>query len=56
MLVPIARFVLITHLDRSKHLPAGSPWTTDADFDAITVYFEAPADEERFNVIRHARA
>ena len=42
--------------DRSKHLPAGSPWTTDAEFDAITAYFEAPADEERFNVIRHERA
>ena len=42
--------------DRSKHLPAGSPWTTDADFDAITAYFEAPADEERFNVICHVRA
>ena len=41
--------------DRSKHLPAGSPWTTDAEFDAMTAYFEAPAAEERFNVIRHER-
>ena len=42
--------------DRSKHLPVGSPWTTDADFDAITAYFEAPAAEERLNVIRHGRS
>ena len=41
--------------DRSKHLPVGSPWTTDAEFDAMTAYFEAPATEERFNVIRHER-
>ena len=41
--------------DRSKHLPAGSPWTTDGEFDAMTAYFEAPATEERFNVIRHER-
>ena len=41
---------------RSAVLPAGSPWTTDADFDAITAYFQAPADDEKFNVIRHERA
>ena len=42
--------------NRSKNRPAGAPWTTDAEFDAITVYFEAPASGERFNVIRHERA
>ena len=42
--------------DRRKHLLAGSPWTTDAEFDAITAYFEAPAAEEHFNIIRHAPA
>ena len=42
--------------ERSKDLPAGTPWTTDAEFDAITAYFEAPSIEERFNVIRHERA
>ena len=42
--------------DRSKHLPAGSPWTTDAEFDAITAYFESPASEEGFNVMCHERA
>ena len=41
---------------RSAALPAGSPWTTDVEFDAITTYFQAPAEDERFNVIRHERA
>jgi predicted kinase len=42
--------------ERSKDLPAGAPWTTDAEFDAITVYFQPPSEDERFNVIRHERA
>jgi len=42
--------------DRSRNLPAGTAWTADAEFDAITIYFEAPAPAERFNVIRHERA
>jgi predicted kinase len=41
---------------RSKHLPPGSPWTTDAEFDAVTAYFQPPAEDERFNVILHTRA
>ena len=41
---------------RSATLPAGSAWTTDAEFDAITAYFQAPADDEKFNIIRHERA
>lgn len=41
--------------ERSKHLPVGSPWTTDAEFDAIAAYFEGPAPDEQFNVIRHER-
>lgn len=40
---------------RSEGLPAGAPWTTDAEFDAITAYFQAPTEDEGFNVIRHAR-
>ena len=40
---------------RSKDLPPGTPWTTEADFDAVTAYFQAPRDDEGFNVIRHAR-
>lgn len=39
---------------RSAKLP-GSAWTTDAEFDAITDYFQALADDEHFNVIRHER-
>jgi len=42
--------------ERTKHLPPGTPWTTDAEFEAITVYFEPPAEAEGFNVIRHERA
>ena len=41
--------------DRSRHLPPGTPWTTDAEFDMVTSYFQAPTEDERFNVIRHAR-
>jgi predicted kinase len=38
---------------RSQALPAGSAWTTNAEFDAITAYFEAPTEDENFNVVRH---
>lgn len=41
---------------RSANLPTGSAWTTDAEFDAITAYFQAPEVDEQFNVIIHARA
>ena len=41
--------------DRTKHLPPGTPWTTDAEFDAITLHFQPPSDDEGFNVVRHAR-
>jgi predicted kinase len=41
--------------ERSRSLPAGAPWTTDAEFDAITAYFEPPADDERFDVVLHVR-
>jgi hypothetical protein len=33
-----------------------APWTTDADFEAITVYFQPPSEEEGFNVVHHKRA
>jgi predicted kinase len=39
--------------NRSKALPAGSPWTTDADFEAINAYFQPPSEDEKFNVVRH---
>ena len=41
--------------ERSTGLPAGTAWTRDADFDAITAYFEAPTEDENFNVVRHDR-
>jgi predicted kinase len=39
--------------ERSKGLPPGAPWTTEAEFDAVTAYFQPPSAEEGFNVIRH---
>ena len=41
---------------RSMELPAGATWTTDAEFEAITVHFQPPSEDEGFNVIRHERA
>lgn len=41
---------------RSAALPAGSAWTTDAEFEAITAYFQAPAEDENFRVILHERS
>ena len=40
---------------RSAHLPPGTAWTSDTEFDAITALFQAPADDEGFTVIRHER-
>lgn len=42
--------------ERSKDLPVSTPWTTGAEFEAITAYFQPPSEEERFNVVRHERA
>lgn len=42
--------------DRSQNLPPGTPWTTEAEFDAITAYFQPPSGDEGFNVVRHERA
>ena len=42
--------------DRSKSLPADALWTTEAEFAAITAYFQPPSDDEHFNVILHERA
>src|SRR5215469_11313882 len=41
--------------DRSKGLPAGTPWTREADFEAISAYFQPPSEDEKFNVVRHER-
>lgn len=40
---------------RSAHLPPGTPWTSEAEFDAITALFQPPGDDEGFTVIRHPR-
>ena len=37
--------------ERSKALPPGSPFTTEAEFEAITKYFQAPSPDEGFNVV-----
>lgn len=42
--------------DRSKDLPPGTPWTTAAEFEAVTAYFQPPSEDEQFNVVRHERA
>lgn len=39
--------------DRSKRLPAGTPWTTDADFEAVNAHFQPPTEDERFNIVRY---
>jgi len=41
--------------ERSRGLPAGTPWTREADFEAITEYFQPPTEDENFNVVRHGR-
>ena len=41
--------------ERSKHLPPGAPWTNDADFDAVTAYFQPPTADEGFTIVRHVR-
>src|SRR6516225_8930799 len=41
--------------ERSRGLPAGTPWTREADFEAITEYFQPPTEDENFNVVRHER-
>jgi predicted kinase len=42
--------------DRSKSKPADAPWTSEAEFEAITAYFQPPSEDEHFNVVRHERA
>jgi predicted kinase len=41
---------------RSEHLPPGTRWTGEAEFKAVTAYFEPPAIDERFDVILHQPA
>jgi predicted kinase len=41
--------------DRSRELASGTRWTTEAEFDTITSYFQPPSDEEAFHVVHHQR-
>lgn len=41
---------------RNHGRPTGSAWTTEAEFDAITAYFEPPSTDEGFAVVVHRRA
>lgn len=41
--------------ERSKELPPDTPWTGEAEFHAVTAFFEPPAAEEGFRVVRHER-
>lgn len=38
---------------RSQNKPQGTVFTTDEEFDAITKYFQAPVEAERFNVLKY---
>lgn len=40
---------------RFAHLPLGSPWTTDAEFDAVTAWYDPPDAVEGWTLIRHRR-
>ena len=40
---------------RSAGLPEGTRWTSDAEFDAVTAYFDPPSADEGFEVVRHER-
>lgn len=41
---------------RSAHLPPGTKWTTEEDYEMIASHFRAPSADEGFNVILHRRA
>lgn len=38
---------------RSKDKPQGAAFTSEAEFDAITEYFQAPLENEGFNLVRY---
>lgn len=42
--------------ERSRDLPPGTPWTSEAEFDLIMGHFLPPSEDEGFNLIRHHRA
>jgi gamma-glutamylcyclotransferase (GGCT)/AIG2-like uncharacterized protein YtfP/predicted kinase len=40
--------------ERNQDLPVGTAFTTEAEFDAITQYFQAPSSDEGFYITIHA--
>ena len=40
---------------RSAHLPPGTKWTTEEDFEVISSHFKPPAPDEGFHIITHRR-
>lgn len=40
---------------RSKNLPTGTAFTTEAEFEEITQYFQKPEDSEEFNIVTYNR-
>ena len=42
-------------VNRSKHLPPGTPWTTEVEFEIITAYFQPPSPSEGFNIVHYRR-
>ncbi len=41
--------------ERSKDKPVGAAFTSEKEFDAMSRYFQVPAESEGFNIIRHER-
>ncbi len=39
--------------ERSKNMPANAAFTSEATFDAITQYFQAPSANEGFSIIKY---
>jgi len=38
---------------RSKNMPEGTAFTSEAEFDAITEYFQPPLETEAFNIVKY---
>jgi len=41
--------------ERSKNKPEGAAFTTEAEFDMITTYFQPPNEAEGFNIVKYDR-
>jgi predicted kinase len=42
--------------ERSAEFAPGTRWTSEAEFEAVTAYFQPPSEDEDFNIVRHKRA